>query len=93
MIGRLRGMITGAARQTAVAVANAGELVPLTDAELDIVAGGFASVAVSATNATALASFSLSDDPNMRLASITAFFMTNGTPSSGAVSAQVGPNM
>jgi hypothetical protein len=86
-------MITGVAGQTSIGVANAGELVLLTDAQLDIVAGGFAIVAVEATNASAAASFSLSDNPSMRLASITAdFTVANGTTGSGSASAQVGPN-
>jgi len=93
MIAKLLGVVARVDRVTSVDVANAGEFVSLTDAQLDMVAGGFAIVAVSATNANALASFSLSDDPSARLASVTADFTTaNDGTHSGTVSAQVGPN-
>jgi hypothetical protein len=89
MITKLLGVVD---RVSSVAVAKGGELVSLTDAQLDMVTGGFALVAGSVNNASLDASFSLSDTPGAQLASITGFFTTSGT-GSGTLSAQVGPNM
>jgi hypothetical protein len=94
MIAKLLGMVARDDRLTSIGATNAGELVSLTDTQLDMVAGGFAQVSASVTNANALVSFSVSDDPSARLASFTAnFTIADGPPHSGSVSAAVGPNM
>jgi len=54
-----------------------GELVSLTDAQLDMVAGGFAAASVNAVNVTAGGSISLSSTPTAAEADINIFSFNN----------------
>jgi len=94
MFAKLLGIVSRVDRLTSIGVANAGEPVLLTDTQLDMAAGGIALVSVSVENANADATFSVSDNPSFRFASITADFTTAGpAPHSGSVSAEVFPTM
>jgi hypothetical protein len=90
MIAKLLGV---ADRISSVDVTNCRAPASLTDAQLDMVAGGFALVSVTAINANAQGSFQLSDSPNGSFAVVSADFTAVGDgPHTGDVSAQVGPN-
>jgi hypothetical protein len=90
MIAKLLGV---ADRISSVDLASYREPVSLTDAQLDMVAGGFAQVSVTAINANAQGMFQLGDSPSGSFALVFADFTAVGDgPHTGDVSAQVGPN-
>jgi|tagenome__1003787_1003787.scaffolds.fasta_scaffold19851068_1 hypothetical protein len=93
MLAKLLGLGARVDRPTSIGVANAGEPVSLTDIQLDMVAGGFASVFLNATNASADFGFNLNDGPSGKLAQLQGNFTIAGpAPHSGAAFVEVGPN-
>jgi len=83
MIAKLVGMVARVDRLTSIDVAAAGEPVLLTDTQLDMAVGGYASAVVNAVNVTAQGSTSLSSTPTAANADVNIFSFNNvgtGTP-------------
>jgi hypothetical protein len=80
MGSKLLGVMTGVAMLASIGVASAGQRVTLTDAQLDRVVAGDASVTAEVFHANASVAFALFDTAVLSTASITATFTPNGAP-------------
>jgi len=81
MFAKLLGIVSRVDRLTSIGVANAGEPVLLTDTQLDMAAGGYASGAIDAVNVTAEGSISVSSTPTAASTDISFTFDNVGTGS------------
>jgi H2-forming N5,N10-methylenetetrahydromethanopterin dehydrogenase-like enzyme len=78
MGSKLLGVMTGVALLASIGVASAGQRVILTDAQLDRVVAGDASVTAEVFHANAGVTFALFDTAARSSASISATFTPNG---------------